>query len=174
MLLAVVGDDDVGLAVAVDVGDGHGVGLRARGEGGLGLEGAVAVAQEHAHGVVAVVGGDDVGLAVAVDVGHGHGVGSLPVAKVAWLWKVPSPLPRSTLTLLPLALATTMSGLPSPLTSATATERGCVPVAIGGLWLEGAVAVAQEHAHAVARLVGDDHVGLAVAVDVGHRHGLGY
>ena len=31
----------------------------------------------------------------------------------------------------------------------------------------------QQHAHAVAAVVGDDEVGLAVAVDVRHRHGVG-
>ncbi len=46
-----------------------------------------------------------------------------------------------------------MSGLPSPFMSATATDVG----APGGedlLVLEGAVAVTQQHAHAIAVLVG--------------------
>ena len=85
--------------------------------------------------------------------------------------KVPSPLPSSTLTLLPPKLATTRSGLPSPLTSPTATERGDEPTAKVAGSAEGAVAVAQQHAHGVAAVVGDDEVGLAVAVDVRDRHG---
>jgi hypothetical protein len=36
--------------------------------------------------------------------------------------------------------------------------------------LEGAVAVAQQHADSVAEQVGDDEVGLAVAVEVRHRY----
>src|SRR5262249_62364707 len=53
------------------------------------------------------------------------GVG--PVGKVSFVWKVPSLLASSTLTLsLPL-LAVTMSGRPSPLRSATATAKGCAP-----------------------------------------------
>ena len=39
----------------------------------LRLERAVAVAKQHAHGVVASVGGDDVGNTVAVQVGHRQG-----------------------------------------------------------------------------------------------------
>ena len=42
------------------------------GEGLLGLEGAVAVAQQHAHGAAVAIGDDEVGLAVAVEVGHRH------------------------------------------------------------------------------------------------------
>ena len=48
---AVVGGDDVGLAVAGQVGDGDRIGPRADGVGLLGLECAVAVAQKHAHRV---------------------------------------------------------------------------------------------------------------------------
>ena len=48
--------------------------------------------------------------------------GPEPAEKDRAVWKVPSPLPSSTLTeLLPLS-AVMMSGMPSPLTSATATE----------------------------------------------------
>ena len=55
--------------------------------------------------------------------------GSTPVAKVCWAAKEAVVAPgavvfSSTLTLLLPALATTRSGLPSPLTSATATETG--------------------------------------------------
>src|SRR5260370_749702 len=42
-------------------------------------------------------------------------------------WKVPSPLPSSTETVLSLLLATTKSGLPSPLKSPTASEVGALP-----------------------------------------------
>src|SRR5205823_370478 len=70
-----VGDDQVGSAVAVHVGDLH----RHRVGGGQvpgRLEGAVAVAQQHAHTVVPRagvgngVGDDHVRPAVAVDVGR--------------------------------------------------------------------------------------------------------
>ena len=49
---------------------------------------------------------------------------AVPVAKVSLVWKEPSRLPRSTLTLLSDRLAVTMSGMPSPLRSATATWNG--------------------------------------------------
>src|SRR5262249_15921571 len=42
-------------------------------------------------------------------------------------WKVPSPLPSNTETVLDPALATARSSLPSPLKSRTATETGFVP-----------------------------------------------
>src|SRR5262249_3552993 len=44
-------------------------------------------------------------------------VGLEPEARTAWAWKLPSPLPKSMLTLLLPLLAVTMSGLPSPLKS---------------------------------------------------------
>ena len=66
-----------------------------------------------------------------------------------------------------------MSGLPSPLTSATATESGDPARGVGGLGSEGAVAVSQQHAHGVAAVVGDDEVGHAVAVEVRDRDRCG-
>ena len=51
------------------------------------LEGAVAVAQQHADRVVVGVGDDQVGYPIAVQVPQRRGVGPAPTAKVAWLWK---------------------------------------------------------------------------------------
>jgi hypothetical protein len=48
---------------------------------------------------------------------------------LAGAWKVPSPLPGSTLTLLLSSLTVTTSGLPSALKSPTARERGLAPAA---------------------------------------------
>ena len=56
------------------------------------------------------------------------GRGPEPVRKVCWAWKVPSPLPKSTLTLLEPILAVMISNLPSPFTSPKVTERGVDPV----------------------------------------------
>src|SRR5207244_13011619 len=55
--------------------------------------------------------------------------GVMPTATVGAGWKVPSPLPRSTETVLDPELATARSSLPSPLKSPTATEVGLVPTA---------------------------------------------
>ena len=65
----------------------------------LRLEGAVAVAQQDTHRVVDVVGGDDVGNAVAGQVRDRHG-SVVRANRVVYsrAWKVPSPLPISTLT----------------------------------------------------------------------------
>src|SRR5437660_165597 len=50
-------------------------------------------------------------------------------------WKVPSPLPSSTEMVLSLRLATTKSGLPSPLKSPTATKAGASPTReLSGTW----------------------------------------
>ena len=128
-VVAVVGGDDVGLAVAVDVRHRDRVGPGADGEGLLGLEGAVAVAQQHAHRVVEGVGGDEVGDAVAVDVRHRHRE-RLPAGGEGLLRRLRRcrrPLPSSTLTVSLAELATTRSGLPSPLRSATATRIGLGP-----------------------------------------------
>ena len=74
-----------------------------------------------------------------------------PDGEVDWAaWKVPLPLPSSTLTLLLVMLAVARSGLPSPLKSPTATDIGSVPAAKLLARPEGAVAVAQQHAHVVA------------------------
>src|SRR5712664_3294630 len=56
--------------------------------------------------------------------------GLSPAAKLSAAWKVPSPFPRSTETLLELkATATARSSHPSPLKSPTATETGLSPAA---------------------------------------------
>ena len=94
----------------------------------------------------------------------------LPTPNGIGAGSVPSPLPSSTLTVLALRLPTTRSSLPSPLRSATATEAGPLPAGKVRRGLEGAVAVAQQHAHVVAAVVGGDDVGDAVAVEVRHLH----
>ena len=118
--------------------------------------------------VVALVGGDDVDLAIAVEVAHRDRARCCPVGKTSCGSKVPSPLPSSTLTVLSPRLDVTMSGMPSPLKSAVTSVNGFEPDREDLLGLKRAVAVAQEHAHGVVDRVGDDEVGLAVAVDV-HR-----
>ena len=129
------------------------------------------------------VGDDEVGLAVAVDVRHRHGeVGSDPGGEGLLGGEGRrGRRPASSCSAAPtpcwsLKLATTRSGLPSPLTSAVATELGRCPVA-KVCWVAKGTRVAprrrrvQQHRHRVAVVVGDDEVGLAVAVDVRHRHG---
>ena len=79
---AVVGDDEVGLAVAVDVRHRHGDGIGAGGEGLLGGEGRRGRAGRRCPAarsrvLSASVGDDEVGLAVAVEVRHRHGVGAV-------------------------------------------------------------------------------------------------
>ena len=127
------------------------------------LECAVAVAQQHAE-YVAAVGNHEIGNAIAVDVRHRHGEGPDSVLKLCAVWKVPSPLPRNTLTVLPMLLLVTRSGLPSPLTSATATRvRPSVRSEV--------VRTGTCHRHCpTARshcccCIGRDQVGLAVAVE---------
>src|SRR5271166_6300927 len=55
--------------------------------------------------------------------------GPLPVAYVCWFWKVPSPLPKSTLTVLSPLFVTARSAKPSPLKSPTAMPSGVLPTA---------------------------------------------
>ena len=167
----VVGDDDVGDAVAGQVGHRRPARAAADGEGLLHAEGAVAVAQEHAHGVAAGVGRHEVGPAVAVEVGHRHGGGrgtdghGLPrlegAVAVAQLHGHRSPAARRLVM---------MSSLPSPLRSATATEYLFSPSAERDRRPEGAVAVAHQDVDGAGVAVADDQVELAVAVQVRHRH----
>ena len=125
-VVAVVGGDDVGVAIA-KVRDRHRIRITPHGKGLGRLEGAVAVAQQHRHRVVAIVGGDDVGVAVA-KVRHRHRIRITPHGKGRGGWKVPSPLPSNTDTVLSPSLAVTMSGWPLP-RSATATASGPCPTA---------------------------------------------
>ena len=53
--------------------------------------------------------------------------------------------------------------MPSPFTSATVTDRGSQASGESCLCLEGAVAIAQQHADRVAAGIGDNEVGYAVA-----------
>ena len=66
-----------------------------------------------------------------------------------------------------------MSGLPSPVTSATATESWVIAGGEGLLGLEGPVAVAQQHAYRITAVIGHDDVGFAVAVQIANRHRSG-
>ena len=64
--------------------------------------------------------------------------------------------------------------MPSPLTSATATESGCVPAAkVCCGWKVPSPLPSSTLTRYCCRDVGDDEVGLAVAVDVRHRHEYG-
>ena len=65
----------------------------------------------------------------------------------------------------------TRSDRPSPLTSATTvwTEKGRWRSL---LIQKRTAAVVEQDAHAIATVVGGDDVGFAVAVQIGHRHGI--
>ena len=84
----------------------------------------------------------------------------------------------STDTVLRPTFATIRSGLPSPLMSATATERGWMPVA-KVVWAAKEAVVAPAPSCSAAPtpcrrvVVRDDQVGLAIAVDVRRRHEYG-
>ena len=86
---------------------------------------------------------------------------------------MPLPLPMSTSTTVALKWLTTRSGMPLPVRSSTTTSYG--PEATGYVdhGLERAFALAQKDAHRVVVLVGDDDVGNAVAVQVGHLDVVG-
>ena len=81
MLLLLVRGNQVTLAVAVEVAHGNRPRPASGAEGLPGLKRAVAVAEQHARGVVVVVRGNQITLAVAVEVGHSNETGQLPVPK---------------------------------------------------------------------------------------------
>ena len=97
--------------------------------------------------------------------------GCSPTAKVAWGWKVPSPLPRSTLTRARPLVGDDDVGLAVAIEVGHDNGLGVLAHGEGFGRGEGAVAVAEEHADAAVALIGDDDVGYAVAIDVGHGHG---
>ncbi len=101
-VVAVVGGDDVLFAVAGQVRHSHAARVVSNRVGFRGLEGAVPVAQQHAHAVRAAVGHNEVGDAVAGQgpppPPHRPSLCSLPPRMSFAGWKVPSPLPSSTLT----------------------------------------------------------------------------
>ena len=130
-----------------------------------------------------VVGDDEVGLAVAVDVRHRHGVrdgagGEGLLGGEGGRWSPGAVVFSSTLTLLLPIVGDDEVGLA---VAVDVRHRHGLGSAAGGEGLLGGEGRAwsprrrrvQQHAHAVAGLVGDDEVGLAVAVDVRHRHGEG-
>ena len=80
---------------------------------------------------------------------------------------MPLPLPSRTLAVLAPVSAVTMSLLPSPFKSATATEEG--PSGVKGLLgPKRAIAVAEQHARRVAANIRGYQVLLAIAVEVAH------
>ena len=140
----------------------------------MGLEGAVAVAQEHAHAGAFVIGGDDVGDAVAVEVGDGHrkrplsgGIGLLRLERAVAVAQ---------------EHAHTVSGPVGgdDVGDAVAVEvrhhdlkggrRGSGRGLLGSEG-KGAVAVAQEHARRIVAEIGGDDVNLAIAVQVPYGDG---
>jgi len=137
----------------------------------------VALSQQHAHLTTKVGAGDNqVKHAIAVDVRHHHGSGDplLPASKSCAGWKVPLPLPSSTLNV-PLLPLLGMSAT-NEVRAAIAIDvrycdgvRPCASVEVLGR-LEGAVAVNQQQAHRFAPGVGDNEVRPAIAIDVGHHH----
>jgi len=54
-------------------------------------------------------------MVIAIKVPHRYGIGPTPGGEVQAGWKVPSPLPNSTLTVPEYRLATATSRWPSPL-----------------------------------------------------------
>ena len=150
------------LVTANGVAPGREVGLRA--------EAPRAVAEQDRHGARDRVGDRQVAVAVAVDVRAGHRVRECPGGEVGRAAKLPSPTPRSTVTLPEPAFAMARSGLPSPSKSALVTDFGLAPVAKSVLAREVARAVAEQHRHAARVAVGDGEVGVAVAVEVGACH----
>ena len=126
--------------------------------------------QQHAHRAAVIVDDHEVGLAVPVHIPNCHRTGSVPVAKVCWFWKVPLPLPSSTLTVLLLSLATTRSSLPSPFTSTNATDYGSAPVANVCWFWKVPLPLPNSKLTGVAVDVGDAEVELAVPVHVAQRH----
>ena len=135
-----VGDDEVGPAVAVEVGDGHGVGPEPAAKVAGWRRWALAPrhrrVQQHRHRVVELrLATTRSGLPSPLRSADRHGARPCPVAKVclggeggrgrAWRRRVQQHRHR----VASPTFATTRSGLPSPLRSATATEKGSIPAA---------------------------------------------
>ena len=87
-------------------------------------------------------------------------------------WKVPSPLPSSTLTSLPAWLAVARSSLPSLLKSPTARDSGPVPVAEVRAGWNVPSPLPSSTLTVLLVDVGHGQVELAVVVEVGRHHGL--
>ena len=173
----VVRRGDVGMAVAVQVGQHDGLGSRAAGVADRGLEGAVAVAHQHADAAGVDVGRDHILLAVTVQVADGDRCGVRVGAERRRRAEGAVALVEQHAQVagagvggdhVELAVAVEVA-------EAHALGRGARAGRVVDVRLEGAVAVTEQHADRVRRLVADDEVELAVAVDVadGERPGVG-
>src|SRR5262249_9934686 len=107
-------------------------------------------------------------------------LGWAPTLKLRLGWKAPSPLPKSTLTLLLVPLVTARSRRPSPLTSPTATEEGESPTPkLRAFWKEpsplpkSTLTVAKKLVARVAAVVGHAQPGEPAAFNLPPRHGHG-
>ena len=133
------------------------------------LERPVAVAQEDGDLVETRVGDGQVGAAVVVEVGrHDRRRRRSPCGKatVKGCWNVPSPLPGRMVTLSEPWLTTARPRLPLPVKSPVATAAVVMPTSVGGRFLEGAVAFAQEHGDVGGADVSRGQVEAAVAVEI--------
>ena len=87
-------------------------------------------------------------------------------ATVKGCWNVPSPLPGRMVTLSEPWLTTARPRLPLPVKSPVATAAVVVADRVGGRYLEGAVALAQEHGDVGGAEVSRGQVEAAVAVEI--------
>ena len=73
--IAIIRSNNIEPAIAVHIAQGHGFWFSSCGEVYIGLEGAIAIAQEHAGAVdtIAIICGDDIKFAIAVDIAQGTG-----------------------------------------------------------------------------------------------------
>ncbi len=143
------------------------------GIGGRAVERAVAVAQE--DGDLVEVDGSATARSVRPSPLKSAATiddAPLPAGKatVKGCWNVPSPLPGRMVTLSEPWLTTARPRLPLPVKSPVATATAVVADRVGGRFLEGAVAFAQEHGDVVGVDVSRGQVEAAVAVEIaGHE-----
>src|SRR6266852_4927983 len=99
-----------------------------------------------------------------------HGLFLAP--KCCAAWKVPSPLPKSTETLLEPKFATAKSRLPSSLKAPTATEEGALPAVTFRAGWKLPSPLPKSTDTLLASSVGDGEILRPVAIEVAHRNGL--
>src|SRR5262249_33213705 len=145
-----------------------------------GRKGAIAVAQQHSDVVAMVVCDGDVEAAVAVDIAHGHGTRSSPGVEVAGGLESTIPVAHEHADASSIIGETTLVRH-NDVGDAVAVdiphryEQGQAPGGVADRRMEGAVALAQEHAYAATDQVITTYqeVESTVAIDIRHGHGAG-
>ena len=177
IVVIIIRSNDVKFTIPVYIAQGHGEWSTSRSEGGLSFKGAIAIAQEHADIVIVSVSSDDVEEAIAIYIPLGHGAWGISRGE-GGLGRESSSNGAATRAQEHTGGAGVAirgddieSAIAVHITQGYGAWISCHARAEGGCSCKSAIAIAQEHAGAIATIICSDDVEPAIAVHIAQGHG---